>query len=73
MNAGDTSHVHFFVASQSEGWNITVSDLTTGHSGTIVLNSKYGPLQASVQRQRRRPVARPCDAGNPAEQAQNGV
>jgi hypothetical protein len=44
MNAGDTIQVHFFVASQSEGWNITVSDLTTGHSGTIVLNSKYGPL-----------------------------
>jgi hypothetical protein len=44
MNAGDTIRVHFFVASQSEGWNITVSDLTTGHSGTIVLNSKYGPL-----------------------------
>jgi len=44
MNAGDTIQVHFFVASQSEGWNIIVSDLTTGHSGTIVLNSKYGPL-----------------------------
>ena len=44
MNAGDTIQVHFFVASQSEGWNIAVSDLTTGHSGTIVLNSKYGPL-----------------------------
>ena len=44
MNAGDTIQVHFFVASPSQGWNITVSDLTTGHSGTIVLNSKYGPL-----------------------------
>ena len=44
MNAGDTIQVHFFVASQSQGWNIVVSDLTTGHSGTIVLNSKYGPL-----------------------------
>jgi hypothetical protein len=44
MNAGDTIKIHFFVASQSQGWNITVSDLTTGHSGTIVLNSKYGPL-----------------------------
>lgn len=44
MNAGDTIQIHFFVASQSQGWNITVSDLTTGHSGTIVLNSKYGPL-----------------------------
>lgn len=26
------------------GWNVTVTDVTTGHSGTIVLNSKYGPL-----------------------------
>jgi hypothetical protein len=44
MNAGDTIQVHFFVASPSQGWNIHVTDLTTGHSGTIVLNSKYGPL-----------------------------
>jgi hypothetical protein len=44
MNAGDTIQIHFFVTSQSQGWNIAVSDLTTGHSGTIVLNSKYGPL-----------------------------
>ena len=44
MNGGDTIKVHFFVASQSQGWNIQVTDLTTGHSGTIVLNSKYGPM-----------------------------
>jgi hypothetical protein len=44
MNGGDTIQVHFFVASPSQGWNIHVTDLTTGHSGTIVLNSKYGPL-----------------------------
>jgi hypothetical protein len=44
MNAGDTVQIQFFVASPTEGWNITVSDLTTGQSGTIVLNSKYGPL-----------------------------
>jgi hypothetical protein len=44
MNAGDTIKVHFFVASQSQGWNINVTDVTTGGSGTIVLNSKYGPL-----------------------------
>jgi hypothetical protein len=44
MNAGDTIKIHFFVASPSQGWNINVTDLTTGHSGTIVLNSKYGPL-----------------------------
>jgi hypothetical protein len=44
MNAGDTVRIHFFVASATQGWNITVTDLTTGQSGTIVLNSKYGPL-----------------------------
>ena len=44
MNAGDTITVHFHVVSQSQGWNITVTDTTTGQSGTIVLNSKYGPL-----------------------------
>jgi hypothetical protein len=32
------------VASPSEGWNIAITDLTTGQSGTIVLNSKYGPM-----------------------------
>ncbi len=45
MNGGDTVQIHFFMASQSEGWNVKVSDVTTGQSGTIVLNSKYGPLQ----------------------------
>lgn len=44
MNGGDTVRIHFFVASQNQGWNIQVTDLTTGHSGLIVLNSKYGPL-----------------------------
>jgi hypothetical protein len=44
MNAGDTVRIHFFVASPMQGWNITVTDVTTGQSGTIVLNSKYGPL-----------------------------
>ena len=44
MNGGDTIAVHFFLGAPSQGWNIHVTDLTTGHSGTIVLNSKYGPL-----------------------------
>ena len=42
MNAGDTIRVHFFVTSASEGWYIQITDLTTGHVGTVVLNSKYG-------------------------------
>jgi hypothetical protein len=44
MSAGDTIRIHFFVASASDGWHVQVTDLTTGHSGTIVLNSKYGPM-----------------------------
>jgi hypothetical protein len=44
MNAGDTIRVHFFVGSPTQGWFINVADVTTGHSGTIVLNSKYGPM-----------------------------
>ena len=44
MNAGDTIQIHFHLGAPGQGWNITVKDLTTGDSGTIVLNSKYGPL-----------------------------
>ena len=52
MNAGDTIRVHFFVASgTSDGWHVQVTDLTTGHSGTIVLNSKYGPMLPAFSRQ----------------------
>jgi hypothetical protein len=52
MNAGDTIRIHFFVASKSEGWNVQVSDLTTGQSGTIILNSKYGPMLPLFSTQR---------------------
>ena len=44
MHAGDTIKIHFHVVSTSEGWHIDVTDTTTGHSGTIVLNSSVGPL-----------------------------
>jgi hypothetical protein len=44
MSAGDTVRIHFHLGAAGQGWNVTVTDLTTGHSGTIVLNSKYGPL-----------------------------
>jgi hypothetical protein len=44
MHAGDTVRIHFFVVSDAEGWNVQVSDLTTGQAGTIVLDSKYGPM-----------------------------
>jgi hypothetical protein len=44
MSAGETVRIHFHLGSTVQGWNVTVTDVTTGHSGTIVLNSKYGPL-----------------------------
>jgi hypothetical protein len=44
MSAGDRVRIHFHVVSASEGWHVDVTDTTTGQSGTIVLNSKYGPL-----------------------------
>jgi hypothetical protein len=51
MNAGDTITLHFYMASSTDGWHITVQDLTTGHQGTIVLNSSYGPLQPTFSSQ----------------------
>jgi hypothetical protein len=44
MHAGDTITIHFHVVSTHEGWHVDVSDLTTGGTGTIVLNSAAGPL-----------------------------
>jgi hypothetical protein len=38
MNAGDTVRIHFFLGAPGQGWNINVLDVTTGESGTIVLN-----------------------------------
>jgi len=45
--AMDTSQrgMGFDWASAKDGWHVTVTDVTTGHSGTIVLNSPQdGPL-----------------------------
>src|ERR1051326_1038756 len=39
MHAGDTITVHYFVTPAADGFHITVTDLTTGHSGTTILNS----------------------------------
>ena len=45
MHAGDTITDHQYVTAAADGMHITVTDLTTGHSGTIILNSKVdGPL-----------------------------
>jgi hypothetical protein len=51
MNGGDTIRVHFYPVS-GDGWHITVSDLTTGHSGTVVLDSTYGPMQPAFSAQK---------------------
>jgi hypothetical protein len=45
MFAGDTVTIHFYVTPANDGFHITVDDLTTGGSGTIILNSSNsGPL-----------------------------
>ena len=52
MRAGDTITDHQYITSAADGMHITVTDLTTGHSGTIVLNSKIdGPLMPSYSTQ----------------------
>lgn len=53
MHAGDTITDHQFVTSAKDGMHITVTDLTTGHSGTIVLDSKVdGPLMPAFSVQK---------------------
>ncbi|HYL94107.1 MAG TPA: hypothetical protein VEW69_13230, partial [Alphaproteobacteria bacterium] len=52
MHAGDTITVHYFVTPEADGFHITVTDLTTGHSGTIILNSPSdGPLMPAYDTQ----------------------
>ena len=53
MHAGDTVTDHQYVTPARDGMHITVTDLTTGHSGTIVLNSKVdGPLMPAFSAQK---------------------
>lgn len=52
MHAGDTITVHWYITSAADGWHVTVVDLTTGHEGTIVLNSATdGPLMPAYSTQ----------------------
>lgn len=52
MHAGDTITVHWFTTPAADGFHVTVTDLNTGHSGTIVLNSKQdGPLMPAFNTQ----------------------
>ena len=52
MHAGDTLTIHWFVTAAKDGFHVTVKDLTTNRSGTIVLNSKKdGPLMPAYSTQ----------------------
>jgi len=52
MHQGDTITDHQYITPAADGMHITVTDLTTGHSGTIVLNSKTdGPLMPAYKTQ----------------------
>jgi hypothetical protein len=53
MHAGDTITDHQYITPARDGMHITVTDVTTGHSGTIVLNSKVdGPLMPAFSVQK---------------------
>src|SRR5579859_7000745 len=53
MHAGNTITDHQYVTAARDGMHITVTDLTTGHSGTIILNSKVdGPLMPAFDVQK---------------------
>jgi hypothetical protein len=52
MRQGDTITDHQYITPAADGMHITVTDLTTGHSGTIVLNSQVnGPLMPAYSTQ----------------------
>jgi hypothetical protein len=52
MHAGDTVTDHQYTTAAADGMHITVTDVTTGHSGTIVLDSKVdGPLMPAYSTQ----------------------
>jgi hypothetical protein len=52
MSAGDTITVHWFTTPAQDGFHVTVTDVTTGGSGTIVLNSSNsGPLMPAFDTQ----------------------
>jgi hypothetical protein len=52
MHAGDTVTVHWFTTAQNDGFHVTVTDVTTGGAGTIVLNSSStGPMMPAFDTQ----------------------
>jgi hypothetical protein len=52
MHAGDELTIHWFTTAAADGFHVTVHDLTTGGSGTIVLDSQTdGPLMPTFEKQ----------------------
>jgi hypothetical protein len=52
MHGGDTVTIHWFTTPARDGFHVTVTDVTTGRLGTIVLNSKQdGPLMPAFNTQ----------------------
>jgi hypothetical protein len=48
MHGGDRLDVAFYVTPAKDGWHITVTDRTTRHSGTIVMNNaEHGAMMPS--------------------------
>lgn len=53
LHAGDTITDHQYITPAADGMHITVTDLTTGHTGTIILDSKIdGPLMPAYSVQK---------------------
>ena len=52
VHAGETITIHWYTTSAQDGFHVTVTDLNTGGSGTIVLNSQQdGPLMPAFDTQ----------------------
>jgi hypothetical protein len=52
MHSGDELTIHWFTTPAKDGFHVTVHDLTTGGSGTIVLDSQTdGPLMPTFNKQ----------------------
>jgi hypothetical protein len=52
MHGGDTITIHWYTTAAKDGYHVTVTDLVTGGSGTIVLNSNAdGPLMPAYDTQ----------------------
>ncbi len=70
MHQGDTITDHQYVTPAADGMHITVTDVTTGHAGTIVLEQQgRRPADAGLQRAEARQLARLGPRARRAERA----